>query len=1491
MNQEHKTQPMRSTNFEFLRANAQRLSDLGAIIESHIHESPADAIADMRRYAEFLLHEFVERKGREGVKTRGDHGQHRTIEFSTLIGECSDPKKPWHVPAQQLQWFKDIKNAGDPATHDRTYEARETLRLLNTAWGLSAWVAQKLGWERPRDAFAEPQRGGEELAELRSQRDEAAQRAAGLPIDLSRWAAKQSITPFRAKKFTGRDWVYRRIEQFLNQDKKRVLVIQGDPGRGKSGVIAQFLDEHLPIETAACWHFFVDSQGEPRDWICRFYSALLSPDELKHQEPHLANADQTALLREFRHRLSENAITSQKQLLFVIDAIDEAGPSKESVAEFLRSEFPPNVRVLATVRPTHFDASQCLQIDVFDFEHPDVRNDHRNDGIAFVRTIAPANLSSDALRAIGEIGNGNFLVLSLICQELPSSALEVETYLQQLRNLDQNAPKLYEELFQRAWKRLRRLSHEALRNVYQTLALLAVCRQPLTSEMIKAVLKFETSDWDKLIDNIGEYVREDITLFDGTQTEVFSLFHATFADFVSLKLKSDARRMELKLANSCRDWIHDTPAEFERAYALRFVIHHFVHAQAWNEVEALLTDLQFIQARFEAGQGHDLLAEYDAVLKAHPQQDKEFKQRIEQDAALHQYVQDIVEYSRRCTEIRNRHEQGECKDPVAEIEKLNFPPPPDTTQTIKDMRRTEERQKKPSARKPAKPTNFSRIHEFQQFVRSTFQLLQEAPDAIVEIARNYAKHGLIADAAAKLPTPPVQLLQHILPESPDVAPFYLCSIRSAKEDYGGDINEYWMTPDARFAFIGEGHLHEFGGIYNLETSRKVTVNAGELGFPVALSPDGTWALFQATHGDSSHPLMRVDLNRPNGRHAECDEIFATGFHTNVAITPDGARVVGVMEGTLVIWDIGSNRVCKKQLANLGCDDDFTADLLRLCHSGATALIRGASDSRDAYWIVIDLVNDTIIDSSDSWKPSRAESLRSSLEIIDSKSTADRSIQLKAISLDQFTQQSDGVSVIETKSKTELRRIPKGNGDLRCISADGRYGFLKRPNTFSLVDLATGQMSAQLSPPLDASQPLLPVIPSHRDDEIALTLAELGMEFVPSTDTYDGEGVAALLETLEIAKFGMEFVPSSAISQDPRGTTPSHLRVIEKSSFWSRTPEFNFYEGSDDFPVLFGPDGTAIVFRSFKNSKTLTMINLAKGNEAILEECGDPIAFTSDGHAIIFANSDNTLRFWSIKHADWLEPKRRYSSGVVAPGIPISPDGRYMVSDGLHGRPQIVQLNQDSNWTLPRPGADPVIRGWECVFSRDARYFAEQTDDQTYLWSIAERKCVGTDHGGLISYYNSQWPSGHPWLDKEGYVRDSNGVRTGLQILDSNSRKAWVTGVRLFRIGSIDGSTPAPNSLIYLNEKQLPGTFDEEITYRCRGCGKRDRLPPKVIDTVDRIHIEFGISVADSPVLSLPDEAWDEDLMESDFAMNFKCPHCDQELRSTPFYVDRRSKRF
>ena len=92
-----------------------------------------------------------------------------------------------------------------------------------------------------------------------------------------------------------------------------------------------------------------------------------------------------------------------------------------------------------------------------------------------------------------------------------------------------------------------------------------------------------------------------------------------------------------------------------------------------------------------------------------------------------------------------------------------------------------------------------------------------------------------------------------------------------------------------------------------------------------------------------------------------------------------------------------------------------------------------------------------------------------------------------------------------------------------------------------------------------------------------------------------------------------------------------------------------------------------------------------------------------------------------------------------------------------------------------------------------------------------------------------------------------------------------------------GPTPIP-----LKGQPVPGTFDEDITFRCRRCGQRAPLPLRVLATINSIHRNAKLDPSSSPVLELHDEVWDDEP-----GLDFPCPACQQPHRSTPFCIDRR----
>lgn len=1534
---------MRSTNFEFLRAAQPKLADDAAAIEKLLHESPTQAINLLRSFAEHLLHAFVIARGRDGVLTIGDQGP-RTIEFDQLLHECESKSLKWLLTPEQLRLFRQIKSEGNKAVHNAEYQAASPLKLLESAFQLAASIARALTWGSPSKPFREPPRGGEDVAELRRQRDEALREGAKQSVSLDHWIRRDS-PPFAPKgTFVGREAFFREINAFIAANTHRVFLIEGQPGRGKTALLSHFIAEHLPTGIVPFYFFFEDGKDaiQTRGWIRHFYAGTLTKAGLTETDRSIEQVDPESLVRRLAARLHD-AAKAQPDLrfLFILDAIDEAGTAKAHALALLGESLPSTVQVLVTARPNHVPENVRAVATVLNLELPDQINQHRNDGRLYLQQQVRTrhlNVSPAQLDEIGKLGDGNFLVLREICRDLPADEAQIDAHLRNLAELRRTGTALREELERRAWERLQRLDADDLHHIQQTFGLLTISQERLPERVIKNVLNLRKADFQKVLQHAGEYIAtatihsatsvdpHDESDADGLQ--VFRLYHATFAELVRRELKDELPAMQRRLADSCLKWWSSPKDNFERTYALRHLTQHLRDISDWPNLEAVLTDLQFIQARFEAGQGHDLLAEYEVILRQHPQQDKDYKRRLEQDAVLHQYVQDIVEYSRRCTAIRNRHERGECDDPLAEMAKLQFPDPPDTTQTIKDMRRAEERQKNPSAHPPkTKPTTFTRIRDFQQFLASRFQLLVEAPVATIDIARNYAKTGTVAEVARVLePTRrnAVRLLQHNLPDAPDTYPFVIRSIDSVKSE-NGVIDALWMTPDAKYGVVGSECQRL--GVYDLLTLQNNTANWIYLGLPQALSLDGQWTLLQKTahyqiiDKNERCPLSLVNLTLGKVM-GECDEIQTTGFHTTCNISPDGSLVVGLSDGMLVIWNPQSSKTKCLRFTDLGIDDDqFHPWQLVLCHSGMIAAIRDSRpDPKNRHqqldmgrWTFIDLIDQELIaqvpydEAREFWKAlPGAKVLRSAARCSIATVTADPSLYIINVPNDDRGKEDAADSIQEAESKAAVRTVPRRFGDLNCISADGRYGFVARENSASIVDLVHGQIPdpknhAESNWNDDRSSQVL--ISTHPDDAIKELLKELGVKISrdePAPDLFSDLEVYRKIKIQTVG--GCELVPLvSDLKRGPGGSDIWGLMPDGTPLLWSSSHEY--IVGSKEHLENENTKAKAKAERDLLTRRiesdgippqetsqlqfpeqTIYLTDLVTGKRALFESLNKSIydtllGITVDGRGLMFSDNDK-IGFWNIEQQGWMQVTRRCTDGCLGSGMNISPDGRHLVTIGYLGAGrQVVGLNNDSLWTLPRPRGDAVMRGEEELFSQDGRLLAEQTDDQTYLWSLSGRQCLGTDHGPLSG-------KGHPRLDKDGFVCDSNGRRTGLQIIDPNPGPAWVTGVRLFRIGFVNGDYLAPTGTtpIALTGGPIPGSFDPDITFKCRGCGTRSILPNSVIDTVDAIHRRHGIGPADSPVLMLPDEAWDDEP-----GLDFECPRCQQPHRSTPFYVDRRPR--
>lgn len=576
---------MQSTNFEFMREHRSDLADEAAAIERDLYDSPSSAIDLLRTFGQRLLQHLLDASGKP---IRDPQGQ--TFGFDELL-----QKHFQCIPEAQRKQFTVLRLEGNKQ-HEPQHAptSQDVEQLLKVAWQLAHWVGEQLGWQGIPIDFVTPPEGGH--AHLEMQRrvdDERRQKVAALQReaeakrwDVSGWICDDQGNVAPPADFVGRDFVFDEMKSFLASSERRVLVIQGQPGRGKTAIIQRFLSEECPVGISPFIFYFRDqeSRADPVRWIRHLYASVVKRCGLPPPNPSILQAKPEDLVQRLRNGIEEAAQKHpDMRLLFLIDGVDEAGPADELVWSFLTSMFSSTVKVIATTRRMHRSvspksANEQLPISWFDLDK--YRTKHDVDGRKWVEKTMPS-LPKSTIDRVVQLSDANFLVLRGICRELREvKEPELANRLRELSELKATGKDLGRELYERTWKRLERLPVENLDRVEKLAALLANASVPLSERTLKDILKLRRADWVNLQQCFAEYLvhslrypshGEDtlgitVSKGDASTSEpipVVRLFHQTFAEFVRELLRDDMVEANARLAEYCLEQIRKRRAGYE----------------------------------------------------------------------------------------------------------------------------------------------------------------------------------------------------------------------------------------------------------------------------------------------------------------------------------------------------------------------------------------------------------------------------------------------------------------------------------------------------------------------------------------------------------------------------------------------------------------------------------------------------------------------------------------------------------------------------------------------------------------------------------------------------------------------------------------------------------------------------------------------------------------------------------------------------------------
>ena len=441
----------------------------------------------------------------------------------------------------------------------------------------------------------------------------------------------------KRRDFCGREWLFQRIDAWrADRDRHRALLITGDPGIGKSAIVAQLVHMNPGAQVLAyhCCRADTPETLRPGRFIRGLAGMIAS--QLEGYASQLDDPRVEAALGEARCE-TDPASAFEEGILnplhrvptpaggaryILIDALDEALAVRDglSIVTLLSpsrlDRLPGWLRVVATTRkePDVLRRLSGLRAEEIRADEPHNLDDierflaHRLGQPGLHGRLQASGVSDEeAIRRLREKSGGNFL-----WTEQALLGLEAGTHdFAQLDALPTGLTGLYTAFFERHFP-----DDSSYAPARRVLEVVTAAREPLIPAEIAAATGLDLDyALPPLLDRLTAYLPER----DGRR----AVFHKSFADWLTEtqdprpagRLFVSPRRGHERLADWC--W-----AEYRRGakkmspYALRHLPAELVEAARWDDLGTLLRGLPFLEAKAEAGYVFDLAMDFTRAIEA-----------------------------------------------------------------------------------------------------------------------------------------------------------------------------------------------------------------------------------------------------------------------------------------------------------------------------------------------------------------------------------------------------------------------------------------------------------------------------------------------------------------------------------------------------------------------------------------------------------------------------------------------------------------------------------------------------------------------------------------------------------------------------------------------------------------------------------------------------------------------------------------------------------
>jgi len=413
------------------------------------------------------------------------------------------------------------------------------------------------------------------------------------------------------KDFTGREWILRKIQEWLIKLTGNVLFITGDPGTGKTALMSKLIQLMPQIgafhfcmakfETSLAPEKFIHSIASQLATQLPDYRGIISSLNLQT----LAYLESGVMIKQLIiDPLSQ--IQRMEPLVILIDALDEAlFKGNENIAKLLFDwidAFPKWVKVIITSRKVPeilgmFDFYTPYEIDVDSEENRKDIKQYVTDMLTENKDISLSNyLIEDIAEKITSQSAGIFLYAKTSIQSIVTGTYNPD----RADSLPSGLGGIYQTNFSRIFH-----DSEKFHGIRPLLEIILASFKPLTIHELAHFLSDSAYSVRKLLLTVSEFFPENV--------ETYSAFHKSLADWLSGKSDQihpficDVKKGHAVIAEVL---LNDYRGTRPDDYCVRYLSRHLFHSGRLKEMQKLLTDIIYVETRSAIHQVYSLIEDY-----------------------------------------------------------------------------------------------------------------------------------------------------------------------------------------------------------------------------------------------------------------------------------------------------------------------------------------------------------------------------------------------------------------------------------------------------------------------------------------------------------------------------------------------------------------------------------------------------------------------------------------------------------------------------------------------------------------------------------------------------------------------------------------------------------------------------------------------------------------------------------------------------------------